>query len=62
MESWLPIAIIALGFLGLLGVRVAFLLILRRGETGPSNRTDHWPKATVIQTRPPETTHPTQDP
>lgn len=62
MESWLPIAILAAGFLGLLGVRVAFLLILRHGETGPRNRTQHWPQATVIQTRPPETPQPTKDP
>lgn len=51
MESWLPIAILALGFLGLLGLRAAFLLILRRGETGHRQPTARWPDATVIRTR-----------
>ncbi|MCC5821913.1 MAG: hypothetical protein LAT64_01345 [Phycisphaerales bacterium] len=52
MEAWLPIAILALGFLGLLGVRVAFLLILRRTETNPKDRSPRWPDATVIRTIP----------
>ena len=59
MESWLPIAILALGFLGLLGLRAAFLLILRRGENTPRDRTQHWPQATVIKTRPQD---PSEDP
>lgn len=53
MERWLPIAVIALMFLGLLGVRVAILLILRRGETtGPRTTERRWPNATVIKTNP----------
>jgi hypothetical protein len=52
MERWLPIVILGLGFLGLLGVRVAFLLILRRGETHRAAAPDRrWPEATVIRTR-----------
>ena len=53
METWLPIAALGLGFLGLLGVRVAILLILRRGETrAPHDPSRRWPDATVIRTRP----------
>ncbi len=60
MEHWLPLALLAAVFFGLLGVRVAFLLILRRGETGTnSTKKSSWPDATVIRTNPDdETTHP----
>lgn len=51
MARWLPIALLAAIFLGLLGVRVAFLLILRRGEASPKDRSKHWPQATVIKDR-----------
>lgn len=49
MERWLPIAILGAGFMGLLGLRVVLLLILRRGETTPKDRTRQWPDATVIR-------------
>lgn len=55
MARWLPIALLAAVFLGLLGVRVAFLLILRRGETNNPNQArpdNQWPGATVIRTNP----------
>lgn len=48
MERWLPIAILGAGFMGLLGLRVVLLLILRRGETPRSDRSRRWPDATVI--------------
>lgn len=44
----MPIAILGAGFMGLLGLRVVLLLVLRRGETPPKDRTRHWPDATVI--------------
>ena len=44
------IAVLALLFLALLGVRVAILLILRRDETGHGKTVkDRWPDATVIE-------------
>jgi len=59
MERWLPLALLAAVFLGLLGLRVAFLLILRRGERGPTSTKSSWPDATVIRTDPDdETTKP----
>lgn len=59
MERWLPLALLAAVFLGLLGLRVAFLLILRRGETGRTSTKSSWPDATVIRTDPDdETTKP----
>jgi hypothetical protein len=48
MERWLPIVILGAGFMGLLGLRVVFLLVLRRGETPSKDRTESWPTATVI--------------
>lgn len=56
MARWLPIALLAAVFLGLLSVRVAFLLILRRGEASTKHRTKHWPQATVIKDRHQDTT------
>ena|GEM_PF-6729345 len=51
MDQWLPIAVLGLGFAGLLGVRVLFLLILRRDETNrPTDHSRRWPGATVIKT------------
>ena len=47
MERWLPIAILGAGFMALLGLRVVLLLILRRGETTPKDRTRQWPDATA---------------
>ncbi len=44
----MPIAILGAGFMGLLGLRVVFLLVLRRGEVPPKSRVRHWPDATVI--------------
>jgi hypothetical protein len=59
MERWLPLVLLAAVFVGLLGLRVAFLLILRRGERGPKNTKSCWPDATVIRTDPDdETTKP----
>tara|TARA_R110000782_G_scaffold103991_2_gene191465 strand:- start:7215 stop:7397 length:183 start_codon:yes stop_codon:yes gene_type:complete len=51
VDQWLPIAVLGLGFAGLLGVRVLFLLILRRGEVTPKDTTRHWPDATIIPDR-----------
>ena len=48
------IAVLALAFSALLGVRIAILLILRRGESGPA-AARHWPDATVIPDRPDHT-------
>lgn len=48
MERWLPITILGAGFMGLLGLRVVFLLILRRDENPRRDRSRHWPDATVI--------------
>jgi hypothetical protein len=56
MERWLPLVLLAAVFLGLLGLRVAFLLILRRGERGPKNTKSSWPDATVIRTDPDDET------
>jgi hypothetical protein len=45
------IAVLALVFLALLGVRIAILLILRRDESGrPGSGANRWPDATVIKT------------
>jgi hypothetical protein len=63
MERWLPLVLLAAVFLGLLGLRVAFLLILRRGERGPRDPTRRWPDATVIRDRPENPSgHSTPDP
>lgn len=44
--------ILALLFAGLLALRVAILLILRRPDrTPPKDKRNRWPNATVIQTR-----------
>jgi hypothetical protein len=51
----LPIAVLGLGFLALLGLRVAFLIILRRDEDRPRKTKQHWPDATVIRVEPEET-------
>jgi hypothetical protein len=50
------IAVLALAFSALLGVRIAILLILRRGESGRAAPTArNWPDATVIPDRPDHT-------
>lgn len=50
MERWLPIAILGAGFMGLLGLRVVLLLILRRGEEPRKQDRPRWPDAAVIKT------------